>query len=120
MPRCRVCCSEDVTAEGRLGAALASAATLEQMSLDDLVEKSTAVVRGRAGGRRATQAGRSGSPYVEVPEPIAGYLPSLLSAVTRLPSNETRYRSIFAAPHQLWLYESPPCQKASAHHPSPP
>ncbi len=40
-----------------MGAALASAATLEQMSLDDLVEKSTAVVRGRAGGRRATQAG---------------------------------------------------------------
>ncbi len=40
-----------------MGTALASAATLEQMSLDDLVEKSTAVVRGRAGGRRATQAG---------------------------------------------------------------
>ena len=40
-----------------IGVAPAPGATLEQMSLDDLVEKSTAIVRARAGGHRAVQAG---------------------------------------------------------------
>ena len=40
-----------------MGAALGSGTILEQMSLDDLVEESTAVVRGHAGTHRTIQAG---------------------------------------------------------------
>ncbi len=40
-----------------IGVAPTPGATLEQMSLDDLVEKSTAIVRARAGDHRAVQDG---------------------------------------------------------------